>query len=219
MLALLATAFAAPPTAMAASGSNLAYEVYRKNAKAWPSAYVRITARGNGPFMYAHLEPHDDGGYTTRAVGLSAGSAGTSMTVDLSKGKRLVLGVSGSLTFWVNEQYWGVRRIRTGFRWVAPDPKDRRDAAGVKYEEFTRATVPSGRYGSVVFAAVPCSGGVGTWQLRTDAQAPSTLPNVCTSEETRFAETREGSQCILEGHVIGHSDWPYRFVVLDLPPG
>lgn len=218
VLAVLCPAFATPASAAPGGSTSYVYEVVRLNAKAWPTAYVRLRVSG-GLFMYAHLEPDEAGDYRWRSLGSGSAGGGTAMTVDLRAGRRFVIGAVKPIDVHINERYWGVRRIRSGFRWVLPDPAERRETAGRRYEEFTRATAPSGPYGSVVVASVPCSSGAGVWSLRTDDEPEPLVPSVCTSSGTVLDETSSGRSWILSGHVIGNTGswWPYRLVVLDYP--
>lgn len=220
MLALLA--LAVPAQAAPVASSSYVYEVVRTNAKAWPHAYVRIRPGRSVPFVYTLLAPGRDGGYEVHGLGAEARpTREVAMKVDLSGGKRFLVGSNGPASFHVNERYWSVRRVRLGFRWTLPDPAERRDTAGVTYEEFTRATLPSGPYGSVVLASVPCDDGAGVWSLRKDDEAAALLPTPCLGAPWAYDQTASGGSWVLEGHVLGHSgSWPYRLAVLDLPkPG
>lgn len=146
------------------------------------------------------------------------GSFGTSMTVDLSGGRRfLVGGPRGALRFHVNERYWGVRKTTLGMRAVPSDPKAYRDVAGNRVEEFSSASAPGGPYGSLVVASVPCEDGAGAWTLSTDTE-PAVLPEVCvTTSDVVMTDTQTGRVWKLNGPVWGNAWWPYRLLVLDYP--
>lgn len=215
VLALLATAFVQPASA---APRSYVYEIVRLDAKAWPSAYVRVRGGTTGPGMAVLLEPDDDGGYRAASVSASTGGAVGGGTIDLSKGRRYFVASGSPLSFHINERYWGARPVRLGFRWVGADAADRRQVGPATFEQFERATAPSGGYGSIALANVPCRRGAGAWTLRTDADPPPLAPKICVDDDwPEFAETRRGRSWILEGPVYGTTTWPYRLMVLDYP--
>jgi hypothetical protein len=126
---------------------------------------------------------------------------------------------------------WRVRDVRGAqARRVLADRSAGSTGAGVlggHAEHFTSATAPGGRYGSVVFAALPCeSGGVGAavltgrGALAPGAGMPPVQPRCSPTTYAggfTWAYSRRPTEWLLSGDVKGVGSGLTRLFVFDLP--
>ena len=220
-VALLGAASGLP--ASAAPSKTVVYEVVRTSRGPESSrVYVVDTAPdGYDVLMAAELDPLSSGGYHSwhTYVSMTGEGTGTRITAPLTLrgGRRFVVGgVRGRFRVYTLSREWTVREIGTGFRYVTADPGDRRDVAGVPYEEFDHATAPGGRYGSDAAAVVPCRIGTGEWSLGNDVDGPI-REHTCMATPEDVAQTRHAVRWTVAGSVTGIAEWPYRLAVLDHP--
>lgn len=217
-LAALATMFV-PAASAAPQQRYVVYELVWTGPRAYPTSFVRV--RSTSPvFMYAALEPNDDGGYSLRSAGLSMGSGGgLQERVDLTHGRRFLIAAQrGSTSFYFAAPQWAARETRLAFHIVTRAPGDMTTVAGRTYETFRSATSPGGAYGSLAFAEAPCGSGAGLYSFYREEEK-QVVPGVCAGGGgRRFGEAPRSTTWHLDGPVVApDGTLPYRLIVLDYP--
>ncbi len=222
VLALCATVFVQPAEATQTLRTGPVYEVVRApSAPAKSTVRVHFSGTG-GPvdLQYVVLVP-DGGGYSWSSAGgfgSSGGSGWLETVVDLSGGRRFVVGAVGArLRVETSERGWSGRKSDVAYRMVTATPATTGTVAGVPVEETTRATATAGPYGSFATATVRCTGAAGSWTFGTETQPP--VQETCVSGTGRALDlTRRGRRWTVESTLSGA---PLRrsidLAVLDIP--
>lgn len=220
---LAALTFVPAPPAPAAASQYVVYEAYPIKPNGPKKIPIRMYSgmlAEPGMFAQVTLQPSGDGYDHTRfsfMVGESVN--GGLWTFDYERGQRYLFAAprAAKMRFLSLSGYWRVRTTTIGFRTVTANQVDRDvNVAGTGMEQFHSASAPAGRYGSLVFASIPCGNGVGTWTLSIDATKVD--GGTCLLGWGGIvAESDAGKKWNLEGPVLGKEESFYRLVVMDYP--
>jgi hypothetical protein len=213
----------AAPVLAAPVPDHVVYEVYRAKPGGPAQVPVQIRYGAAGVIRLVTLTPdEDEGGYRLQSYRgtESSGRDGQQVwTFEPAPGTRHVVVVPRRKTTVVSlSGFWRVRRTTLGFRTVTAEQADAdaRTVAGMPYEEFRSASAPSGRYGSMATAYVPCEGGIGQWTLGTDGE-PARGESCYLFAASRTLQAKEAGRWTLRGPVYGRHYSPFRLMVLDFP--
>lgn len=137
----------------------------------------------------------------------------------MGKGDRLLFAATRGIRV-TPSAGWVARPVANAFRVVTADRSDASGltavAGSVNVEHFRGATVGGGRYGSSVFATVPCDlVGAGGAELSFEGERAGTLD--CPNFGFTFGEAWVPGTWTTAGDVVGDYVIPIRLLVFDHP--
>lgn len=133
-------------------------------------------------------------------------------------------GPAGKHQVYTSAPHWTTRQSSVGARIVTgANDSDAVGAlgAGRRVEAFHTASAPGGKYGSGVFAMMPCDtdGGesAGSATVKSDG-SDKAVPISCEpGYYAAFSATRDGRKWTATGPVVGEYLYPFRLFVFDYP--